>query len=69
MSKTMHYKCRQMKRTRAKDGPFTIRLNAETRDRLRALARRAGLSQADLVREAIRTRMPAWEQKGVLFNG
>ncbi len=66
---TLHYTCTQMKRTRATDGPFTIRLNAETRNKLRHIARKNNLAEAVLVREALRARLPVWEQKGITFRG
>ena len=63
----MKYNGRQMERKvrRQPDGPFSVRLERNTYNRLVALARKHKLPSSALARRALQDRLPVWEQEGV----
>lgn len=48
--------------------PVNIRVDRETKERLKRVARRHRLKVSDLVREAVSTNLVTWERGGMTFK-
>lgn len=48
--------------------PVNIRVDRETKERLKRVARRHRLKVSDLVREAVSTNLSNWERGGMNFK-
>jgi len=55
--------------TAKRQAPTNVRIPPDQKERLRTLAIAVGITPSDLIRAALREKLPEWETNGVVLRG